>query len=314
MMRYRADLRSIAFVLTYYALVIYQWNWGPTRWYLALPLLMLTMAFSWFCAVITHNTLHSPVFTSRWMNKVFQVMLTCSYGFPVSEYVPGHNLSHHKFTQAPKDVMRTTKVDSGNNLLNMILFVPRVAFDVTGGNMRFVKTMKNTHRAWYRQFLIETSICWGEKLVLFALDWRKTLLYIVIPHLWAVWGITAVNYLQHDGCDQEHPVNHSRNFVGEIFNWFTFNNGFHGMHHEQPGLHWSLLREKHDELLHPTIHPELEQKSLLIYLVKAFFWPGKRVTYDGKPVIVSKSIDVVDWVPVRGESKDLGAEGLTAAT
>lgn len=313
MLRYKADRRTLAFVATYYALVIFQWFWGPKELLLAVPLVLLTMALSWICAVITHNTIHAPIFKSRPLNKAFQVALTCAYGFPVSEYVPGHNLSHHKFTQGAKDVMRTTKVDTGWNLLNFILFVPRVAFDVTSGNMRFVKTMKRTHPKWYQQFVMETVICWGEKLVLFAIDWRKTLVYIVLPHLFAVWGITAVNYLQHDGCDITHPANHSRNFVGEVFNWFTFNNGFHGMHHEQPGLHWSLLREKHYEKLHPIIDPRLEQKSLLVYLFTAFVLPGKRRTFDGKPVVV-EPVEDADWVPQKGEEQEMGAEGLTTVS
>jgi hypothetical protein len=145
MLRFKADRRTLAFVATYYGLVIFQWFFAPKDLVFAVPLVLLTMALSWICAVITHNTIHAPVFKSRLLNKGFQVALTCAYGFPVSEYVPGHNLSHHKHTQMPKDVMRTTKVDTGSNLLNFILFVPRVAFDVTGGNMRFVKTMKRTH-------------------------------------------------------------------------------------------------------------------------------------------------------------------------
>jgi fatty acid desaturase len=313
MLRFKADRRTLAFVATYYGLVIFQWFFAPKDLVFAVPLVLLTMALSWICAVITHNTIHAPIFKSRLFNKGFQVALTCAYGFPVSEYVPGHNLSHHKHTQMPKDVMRTTKVDTGSNLLNFLLFVPRVAFDVTGGNMRFVKTMKRTHPKWYQQFVIETVFCWGEKAILFAIDWRKTLLYIVLPHLFAVWGITAVNYLQHDGCDVTHPANHSRNFVGELFNWFTFNNGFHGMHHEQPGLHWSLLREKHYEKLHPIIDPRLEQKSLAVYLFNAFIYPGKRRTFDGKPVVVEVMPDA-DWVPQRGEEEELGAEGLTAVS
>jgi fatty acid desaturase len=313
MLRYKADRRTLAFVATYYALVIFQWFFGPKELVFAVPLVLLTMALSWICAVITHNTIHAPIFKSRPLNKAFQVALTCAYGFPVSEYVPGHNLSHHKFTQGPKDVMRTTKVDTGWNLLNFILFVPRVAFDVTSGNMRFVKAMKRTHPKWYQQFVMETVICWGEKLVLFAISPTKTLVYIVLPHLFAVWGITAVNYLQHDGCDITHPANHSRNFVGRVFNWFTFNNGFHGIHHEQPGLHWSLLREKHYEKLHPIIDPRLEQKSLLVYLFTAFILPGKRRTFDGNPVVV-EPVEDADWVPQKGEEQEMGAEGLTTVS
>ena len=46
------------------------------------------------------------------------VLLTISYGHPSSTYVPGHNLSHHKYTQSEKDFMRTSKVNFKWNLLN----------------------------------------------------------------------------------------------------------------------------------------------------------------------------------------------------
>ena len=37
---------------------------------------------------------------------------------PVSMFVPGHNLSHHKYLQKPKDRMRTDKLRFRWNLLN----------------------------------------------------------------------------------------------------------------------------------------------------------------------------------------------------
>lgn len=37
--------------------------------------------------------------------------------------------------------------------------------------------------------------------------------------------IVTLNLLQHDGCDPQHRVNHSRNFTGPILNYFCFNNG-----------------------------------------------------------------------------------------
>ena len=309
MLRFAADRRTLVFIASYYALVAYQWIAAPV---LAMPvrvaLVVLTCAVSWIAAVITHNTLHSPVFKSRAMNRAFQIALTCSYGFPVSEFVPGHNLSHHKYTQERRDVMRSTKVDTGWNLLNFMLFVPRVAFDVTGGNMRYAKVMKERQPSWYRQFVLETIFCWGSKLVLVAIDWRKALVIIFVPHMFAVWGITAVNYLQHDGCDQSHPYNHSRNFVGRLFNWFTFNNGFHGIHHDEPGLHWSLLQQAHAERIHGKIDPRLEQKSLLAYVFKTFLLPGKRLRFDGTPVVIPADEGPdLDWVPRPGTTPEIGA-------
>lgn len=311
MLRFKADIRTLAFVAFYYALLVVEWRLAPHVWSVVLPLVAMTCVVSWICAVITHNTLHSPVFKNRGANKLFQIALTCAYGFPVSEYVPGHNLSHHKFTQKRADLMRTSKVQFGWNALNLFAFFPRVGLDIFGENYRYVSMMKAKMPRWYHQLLVEMTVCWGTKIVLLLVDWRKALLFVVIPHFFAVFGITTVNYLQHDGCDQEHPFNHSRNFVGRIFNWVTFNNGFHGIHHEHPGLHWSLLREAHMKELHEGIHPALEQPSLAVYMLRTFVWPGRRLRYDGDPVVLPLEGPDEEWIPknIQSAVHELGAEG-----
>ena len=131
---------------------------------------------SWIVAVITHNTIHAPIFYRRGLNKLFQVWLSLSYGFPVSEYLPGHNLSHHKFTQKGADLMRTTRVRFGWNILNAIAFVPAVAFSVTLANFEFAAKMGKSRPAWLRQLRIETAAVWTVKAALLLIDWRKALL------------------------------------------------------------------------------------------------------------------------------------------
>lgn len=56
------------------------------------------------------------------------VILTLSYGHPSSSYVPGHNLSHHKYTQTTKDFMRTSKVKYRWNFLNGYIKIPTSFF------------------------------------------------------------------------------------------------------------------------------------------------------------------------------------------
>ena len=285
LLRYSEDRRSVVFVAAYGVLATTGWVFTPR----SAPVLALWVAAtaisSWLVAVITHNTVHSPVFREHRYNRLFQIWLSLSYGFPVSEFLPGHNLSHHKFTQKGADLMRTTRVRFRWNLLNALAFVPVVAFSVTGANLEFLRTVGKSKPAWVRQLRMEIVAVWSVKVALLLLDWRKALLFVFIPHLFAVWGITAVNYVQHDGCDEDHPYNHSRNFVGKWFNWLTFNNGFHGMHHMQPGLHWSKLPAAHAEQLHGRIHPALEQRSLALYLFRTFILPGRRIKYTGEPVV-----------------------------
>jgi fatty acid desaturase len=303
-MRYRADIKTLVFVAIYFGLVAVQWIHAPTQLAIAIPLLVLTCWFSFFGAVATHNTVHAPVFRARWANRLFQVALTLTYGHPVSAYVPGHNLSHHKYTQSRKDVMRTTKVRFSWNLLNGLFFMSRVGKDIFFADMRYFKAMYRRNPPWFRQMMFESAVFLGSMGALLFLDWKKFLLYVLIPHQYAAWGIITMNLLQHDGCDENSEYNHSRNFVGKLVNWFTYNNGFHSIHHKHPGLHWSLLPEAHAKEIAPYIHPNLDQKSLLAYLWKTFVWPARRVTYDGKPYTPPEAGADEEWIPGPKETPD----------
>jgi fatty acid desaturase len=312
MLRYRADVKTLVFVATYFALVAVQWIVAPRALWIAIPLLVLTCWFSFFGAVATHNTVHCPMFHRRSLNRAFQVVLTLTYGHPVSAYVPGHNLSHHKYTQSRKDVMRTSKVRYRWNLLNGLLFMSRVGRDIFFADMRYFKAMYRRNPAWFRQMILEAAVYLGAMGTLLALDWKKLLLYVVIPHQYAAWGIITMNYLQHDGCDEGSEHNHSRNFVGKLVNWWTYNNGYHTIHHLEPGLHWSLLPEAHARRVAPHIHPNLDQPSLLAYLFRTFLWPGKRLRYDGAPLVVRGEGPDEEWIPGPKETPtdvSLGAIG-----
>lgn len=307
-LRFLADIRSLAFVAIYFGLVVGQWIYAPQDWTLAVPLFLATCLFSFFGAVITHNTIHCPVFESRSVNRVFQVVLSLTYGSPVSAFVPGHNLSHHKHTQTSRDVMRTTKVRHSWNLLNMAQFAPKVALAIMKNDAAYVAAMKGSHRRWFWQYKVEAATVALVTLGLFVLDWRKALLYWFIPHLYAAWGIISINYLQHDGCDVESKYNHSRNFVSRLVNWWTFNNGFHGIHHERPGLHWSLTPQAHAQYFGGKIDPRLDQKSMLVFIIKNFIFPGKRRTFDGKRVELPTEGQDESWIPRPEETpEDLGA-------
>ncbi len=295
MLRYRADIRTLGMLTTYAVLCTAGFIVQPRGW-LAVAWVAVTAFVAWFCAVIAHNVVHCPVFKRRWMNKAMQVWVSLSYGFPISDYIPGHNLSHHRFTQLAEDVMRTTKVRFKWNLLNILFFMVAVTPAILRGNARYKKLKGPLAREWNRQLMLEAVIVWSVKIVLTALDWRSALMFVWVPHLFANWGIVSINFLQHDGCDENHPVNHSRNFTGALMNWLCFNNGYHGIHHIEPGLHWSLTPAAHAERVHPELHPALEQKNLLAYAFKAFVWPARRVTFDGKPVVLPPLEPDRDWV------------------
>ena len=321
MLRFRADLRPIGFNVLYFTLTALAF-WPR----LELPIGLRVVLFAVICvtsfqgAVQTHNAVHSPIFKARWLNKVYQVVLTLTYGHPVSSYVPGHNLSHHKHTQKLKDIMRTSKARFRHNLLNGLFFFFLVTPGIMNADLSYTKGMRLTHPRWYRQAKIEMAALQIAQLSLLAWsyfglhDLARFAFFWFVPHMYAAWGIVTMNLLQHDGCDEDSEYNHSRNFVGRFVNWWVFNNGFHSVHHHQPGLHWSLTRGAHERQIAPHIHPNLDQQSLASYIWRTYFL-NRRLDYLGNPVVLPPAGRDEPWIPRPDETKDdLGVETIEAGS
>ena len=139
-------------------------------------------------------------------------------------------------------------------------------------------------RPIFWQFIREFAVLLTYQGILIYLNWKLFLLFVFIPHTVGKLGIVNISILQHDGCDEDSKYNGSRNFVGSIFNYFVYNNGYHTIHHFNPGLHWSKLPEAHDKIVKPHIHQNLDVDSILPYFFKTFIYPANRVNFDGTPV------------------------------
>jgi fatty acid desaturase len=192
--------------------------------------------------------------------------------------------------------MRTTKLQFRWHILNGLLFQPVVARDVLYNDIRYTLMQYRLGRPFFKQAYREFIILIVVQVVLAVINWQKFLLYIYVPHFFAQWAIVSINLLQHDGCDGSVAgVNCARNFTGKVLNFLLMNNGYHTIHHIKPWTHWSHLPEIHAKEIHPTIHPALEQSSMLEYIWQTFFWPGQRVTFDGRPMTGEIGPDE-DWV------------------
>lgn len=312
LLREPSDLRTLGFVAVTFALAFggYALHDAVPVWVLV-PWVLAACWMSWIAAVITHNTVHTPIFRSRRLNRVMQVVLTLAYGHPVSAFVPGHNLSHHMHTQTRRDVMRTTKMRFRWNLLNFLLAPVVLSGDITRADLAFAKAMRHERPRWFQQWVTEWVVFLVVQGTLLFLDPLGFLLFQFLPHAVAAFGIVGMNHLQHDGCDQASPYNHSRNFVSGWINWWTFNNGYHTIHHAEPNLHWTRLPAAHAERIAPHIHPNLDQASMVVYIWRSYVWPGVRTDYLGRPFDPPDEGPDEPWIPGaqdRSVTNALGAE------
>ena len=318
LLRYKADYKTFVFVAAYFIIayggfLTYMLFPESRVWYTMTLWCIVTCLAAFACAIIVHNTIHCPIFHKKSHNKYFQFVLSLAYGYSVSAYVPGHNFSHHKEVQTAKDNMRTSKVRFKWHLLNQLFFFFIVTPDLLKAEKQFVTKMKNDKRDWYTQWRAEMILVHTIRISALFINFPAALIFIWGPHLYAAWGVVSTNVWQHDGCDIDDKYNHSRTFTGKLLNYYLFNNGFHGAHHDRPSLHWSLLPAYHEKNIAPHIHSNLNQNNMLTYLLKTYIYPGKRLNYDGSPFVLEDLVPDEDWVADlsvkdKNHKYDFGAE------
>ncbi len=270
MLRYTADIRSIAFLIICLATLYVLWNYGAE---MSMGLFILVYSFQILMAitvsVIAHNHQHLNIWKNKWLNIVTDNVITVLYGFPVFAWIPTHNTNHHVHVNKEPDYTRTYRYSEKNNL-GTILSYPAVSgyFQQGPVGSYLVNTYKNNKRKFFFHLLqiISLVLYVGAFLIL---DWRKALGYVVIPQQVALNTVLVFNYLQHVHTDEESEWNNSRNFTGWMMNFILLNNGFHTAHHHTPGVHWSKLKEKHAKVAH-KIDDSLNEKNLIWYLVRTY--------------------------------------------
>ncbi len=293
--KYASDVRQVATVATYYGLLASMYFVPACR---NVFFLGAACAFSFLTAVVGHNTLHQAMFVSKRRNMVFRYVLSFGGLFPISAVIPSHNLVHHHFDDDDQpDWAAPEHVRFKWNLLNLIHF-PNVAGPLTfNGVQRWARLYgKGEFR---RQYTTELAFAFGVTGILLAFDFWTALFFVVVPQLWGARWFLRINIIQHDGCDTATEWNHSRNFVGRVFNFFMMNNGYHTIHHNRAGMHWSELALAHRKEVVPRIDPSLDEPSMLGYLARTY------VLRFSRPAGANVGAAERDAAPVEIESREI---------
>jgi fatty acid desaturase len=247
------------------ALLVVQWARDSFSW----PLYVLAAFMAVTVTVIAHNHNHLGMWKSRRLNALTDYWLTLFYGFPAFAWIPTHNMNHHKFTNRPGDYTLTWRYSERNNLLTLLTYPTISGYHQQRPIREYLGELrrKNRRRMWasLSQYAVLIAFVGGALLI----DWRKALLYVVVPQQIGLFVVLVFNYLQHVHADEESTIDHSRNFTSPLLNFLLLNNGYHTVHHEKPGTHWSRLAEEHERIAH-RIDPVLNVKSFWWYLARTF--------------------------------------------
>jgi fatty acid desaturase len=240
------------------------------------------------CGAITHNHNHCPTFSGRRLNNGFGHLLTLFYGYPTLMWIPTHNMNHHRFINRSGDATITWRYTNKHNL-----FIASTYFFVSSWFQsepikRYIARAKATNPHLYSRIRFQ-YVLWAlfyPAMLALAVgihhgDGNGTGLYVwffsvIVPALCSISLIMFFNYVQHVHTDSWSQQDHSRNFTGPVFNFLFFNNGYHTVHHDHQGLHWSRLPVAHAKIA-DTIAPRLNEGNIIWYLARqyvlALFWP-----------------------------------------
>jgi fatty acid desaturase len=97
--------------------------------------------------------------------------------------------------------------------------------------------------------------------ILAAMAWVRpaaTLIVFVVPMALMLYALKWAAYSHHSGLPIGDDYLASRTHTGRLYNWFTWNAGYHAAHHFRQALHWTLLPEYHERELAAKIPTELQ--------------------------------------------------------
>jgi fatty acid desaturase len=219
-------------------------------------------------AVITHNHNHLTIWKNKFMNVITDYWLTVFYGFPIFAWIPTHNKNHHKMNNRIGDYTITYRFSEKNNFVTLLTYPTISGFYQQQAIRNYLKDLWTNKRSRFFLCTSQYVILASWIAAAFLLDWQKAILFVIIPQQFSLFSVLIFNYVQHVHANEESEYNHSRNFTG-FLNFMLFNNGYHTIHHDKAGLHWSMVPQEHKKIEH-LIDVSLKERSFWWYIFRNY--------------------------------------------
>jgi fatty acid desaturase len=221
-------------------------------WLLAVTFCAAAWSYCWNLQCISHNFIHNPYFTNRWLNRAFGVLEALAIGVPHLLYHHYH-MNHHfgdndrkgpnGTTRDWSSIYRHSRDDNPEPFWRYCLLG---FFRVELGPV--IRTLAKHGRGQLIQLGVETAAVGVFWVVMVAVNWRY-FLFFYLPAYYLGWVLSyAEGYLEHYGCKPGNPFANSVSSYHRLYNLFWFNNGYHQEHHWDPKVHWTRMHELHEQI------------------------------------------------------------------
>lgn len=255
--RYKADILPSTIVMGIFAIQLTTFFLVENLWVVAGIMLGL-LTLSAMPGSIAHNHFHTPTFMRPWMNRIYEVILFLETGVPPYAWTLHHNIGHHK------DYLDQS-IDPANWQMADGRVMSRIRYDVVGTLKIYPEIFRigKNYPELLRRFKRWTLISLLVLAVFVLLDPVKALILFVLPMPIMHLGLLDNTYMQHSDMDVSSDFTASRNTTNPVYNFISWNLGYHTAHHIKPHLHWSKLPAYHASIAH-QIPPSMICNSVLL--------------------------------------------------
>lgn len=276
MLKYRADLKTLLFMVITTCLFVFMWtSWGDwqmgTAAWVAFYIWHMYMAIT--VSVMAHNTMHVSVFKAEPLNRIMEIWLSFFYGTPVFAWIPTHNRNHHKHNNKEPDYTKTYRFSEKNNLWVLLTYPSVSNYYQAIAIKEFLKERYRKNRGEFFRYVIQVVLLVAWVATFLYLDFWAGIVLVLIPQQFSLYAVVVFNFIQHVHTDELSEWQHSRDITGDYFgslNFFLFNNGFHTVHHMNGNLHWSLAPEAHKKIK-DKLDPALVEPTFWGYFLRQYF-------------------------------------------
>lgn len=238
-----AGVLHLAFVVVVIA------GFAARAWSLNLALgVIYAISISWNINGVSHNFIHTPYFTRRWMNYAFSLVESLAVGFSQSLYRWVH-LRHHVGNSDRRDA-------AGNTIDELSIYrhgqngEPEYVWSFVllsffrDDPMETYRALKRKHPFDAKFGALEVALFATFVLCAAIYDWRAVL--FLVPFYYLGNALSSLNgYYEHYNSNPDQPLAWGVSSYAPLYNVLWFNNGYHAEHHFRPSVHWTRLKALH---------------------------------------------------------------------